>query len=70
MTTPEVTILCATRNGRDVVRLTLSSLRRFTPEIYRILIADNGSTDGTLDYLSGLEWIQLFRRDRSKRAIS
>ena len=70
MSTPEVTILCATRNGRDVVRLTLSSLRRFTPEIYRILIADNGSTDGTLEYLSGLEWIHLFRRDRRRRRTS
>jgi glycosyltransferase involved in cell wall biosynthesis len=64
----DITILCATRNGGDAVRLTFSSLRRFTPEGCRVLVADNGSTDGTLDFLSGLDWIDLFRRDprRSK----
>ena len=63
MSRNDVTILCATRNGADVVRLTLSSLRRSTPEAYRILVADNGSTDGTRDYLASLNWIEVFHRD-------
>jgi glycosyltransferase involved in cell wall biosynthesis len=65
--TPDITILCATLNGRDAVRLTMSSLRRHTPESYRILVADNGSTDGTLEYLRGLDWIELFKHDRRCR---
>jgi glycosyltransferase involved in cell wall biosynthesis len=68
--TTDVTIVCATLNGRDAVRLTLSSLRRFTPERYRILVADNGSTDGTLEYLGSLDWTALFRRRRPPKPIS
>jgi glycosyltransferase involved in cell wall biosynthesis len=67
---PEVTILCATLNGGDVVRLTFSSLRRFTPEPYRILVADNGSTDSTLDYLRSLDWIELFKLDQHRTKAS
>jgi glycosyltransferase involved in cell wall biosynthesis len=65
---PDVTIVCATRNGCDAVRLTLSSLRQFTPEPHHILVADNGSTDGTREYLQSLNWIELFRRDPRRHA--
>jgi glycosyltransferase involved in cell wall biosynthesis len=65
----DVTILLATRNGADVVRLTLSSLRRFTPEAYRVIVADNGSTDGARDYLGSLDWIEIFDRD-PRRALT
>jgi hypothetical protein len=67
---PEVTILCATLNGGDVVRLTFSSLGRFTPEPYRILVADNGSTDSTLDYLRSLDWIELFKLGQHRTKTS
>jgi glycosyltransferase involved in cell wall biosynthesis len=67
---PDVTILCATRNGGAAVRLTLSSLRRFTSGRYRLLIADNGSTDGTREYLSRLDWIELFKRDPRRNGTS
>jgi hypothetical protein len=45
---PLVTILCATLNARLATRLTVETLFRYTPEPVRILVADNGSTDGTL----------------------
>jgi glycosyltransferase involved in cell wall biosynthesis len=67
---PDVTIICATRNGGDVVRLALSSLRQFTPEAYRLLVADNGSTDGTREYLADLDWLELFKRKSRGRATS
>lgn len=70
VSSPDTTIVCATRNGGDAVRLTLSSLRRFTPEACRILVADNGSTDGTREYLAGLAWIELFRRDPRRTLAS
>lgn len=56
---PRVTVLCVTRNAREAVELTLESFRRRTPEPVRVLVADNGSDDGTLDYLRGLSWIEL-----------
>ena len=70
MSPPDVTILCVTRNAADAVRLTLSSFRRFTPERCRLLVADNGSTDGTLEYLERLDWIRLFRHNRHRSGAS
>lgn len=70
MKAPDVTIICATRNAVDAVRLTLSSLRRCTPGGYHTLVADNGSTDGTRKYLAGLGWIELFSRDLHGRHSS
>lgn len=67
---PDVTILCATCDGGDAVRLTLSSLRQFTPEPYQLLVADNGSTDGTREYLAALDWLELFNRDPRRSASS
>jgi GT2 family glycosyltransferase len=55
----DVTIICATVNGRDAVRLTLLSLRRCTPRACRVMVADNGSTDGTLEFLKSLPWVDL-----------
>jgi glycosyltransferase involved in cell wall biosynthesis len=54
--TPPVTILCATFNSRDAVRLTFTSLERHTLEPHVVLVADNGSTDGTLHDLRALPW--------------
>ncbi|MGV9836485.1 glycosyltransferase [Nocardia niigatensis] len=39
----------AVRNARPAVRLTVRSFLRCTPEPVRILVADNGSTDGAAD---------------------
>ena len=58
----DVTIVCATRNGGDAVRLTFESLRRTTVAPLRVLVADNGSVDGTREMLGGLDWIELHRR--------
>jgi GT2 family glycosyltransferase len=76
MTGREVTILCATVNSHDAVRLTLLSLRRFTPTACRVLVADNGSRDGTLEFLKSLPWVDLVtveqrcRMDGRKRATA
>jgi MoaA/NifB/PqqE/SkfB family radical SAM enzyme len=57
--TPRVTVLCVTRNACEAVELTLESFRRRTSEPVRLLVADTGSEDGTLDYLRGLSWLEL-----------
>ncbi len=59
MTAPAVTVLCATLNARAAVRLTLASFRRYTPEPCRVWVADNGSTDGTLDDLLEMSWLSV-----------
>jgi hypothetical protein len=56
---PAVTIICATRNARQTVRLTFASLAHFTPEPRKVLVADNGSTDGTLADLRAIDWLDV-----------
>jgi hypothetical protein len=65
----QVTIVCATRNARSAVRLTFASFRRFTSEACKVLVADNGSTDGTLQDLSSLSWVQLYSIDERLRLM-
>src|SRR5688572_29089417 len=68
MQQPRVTVICATRNAREAVRLTLSSFRRYTPEPCVVLVADNGSTDGTLDDLRAIPWLTVFSLEE-RRAL-
>jgi GT2 family glycosyltransferase len=55
-----VTILVLTWNGLDYTRACLESIRRHTPlgEQVEVLVVDNGSSDGTVPYLRGLDWIR------------
>jgi hypothetical protein len=50
VSTAPVTVLCATRDGAEVVKLTFASLFA-TARPSRVLVADNGSSDGTLEWL-------------------
>lgn len=56
----KVSIIILTWNGLDYTKQCLDSLKssaeRFGCEVY---VADNGSTDGTLEYLEGLDWIRV-----------
>jgi GT2 family glycosyltransferase len=46
-----VSIVVVTRNQLEHTRLCYESLRRHTPEPHEIVFVDNGSTDGTVDWL-------------------
>ncbi|HET6491212.1 MAG TPA: glycosyltransferase, partial [Syntrophales bacterium] len=46
-----VTIGILNWNGIQHIRLCLESIRRNTPEPHEIIVVDNGSTDGSLEYL-------------------
>lgn len=61
-----VTVVILTWNGIDYTRRCLETLRATTdhPE-YRIVVVDNGSTDGTLEYLEELDWITLVRNGKN-----
>jgi hypothetical protein len=56
---PRVTVVCATRNARAAVRLTFASFFRYNALEAPIFVADNGSTDGTLEELRRWPQIQL-----------
>ena len=48
MTLPELSICILTLNSRDYLRECLESIRQYPPKGgYEILVADNGSDDGT-----------------------
>jgi GT2 family glycosyltransferase/thioredoxin-like negative regulator of GroEL len=50
-TAPLVSIAILTLNGLHHTRLCLESIERATDLPYELLLVDNGSTDGTVDYL-------------------
>lgn len=47
----------------DFTRLCLRSIRKFTEYPYEVIVIDNSSGDGSLDYLKSLNWIRLIERD-------
>jgi tetratricopeptide (TPR) repeat protein/cellulose synthase/poly-beta-1,6-N-acetylglucosamine synthase-like glycosyltransferase/serine acetyltransferase len=56
---PLVSIIILHQNGLDNIRLNLESIRRNTPEPHEVIIFDNGSSDGSRDYLRSLSDIIL-----------
>lgn len=62
MRRPKITIIIVTWNGLEYTRRCLETLRANTKETpYELIVADNGSTDGTLEYLESLPWITCLR---------
>ena len=52
-------IVMLTSNQLEYTRMCLASLRACTDEPYEVIVVDNGSTDGTVDYLRRLEGVRL-----------
>ena len=46
----------------EFTRLCLRSIRKFTSYPYQVIVVDNDSGDGSLDYLRKLKWIRLLER--------
>jgi GT2 family glycosyltransferase/glycosyltransferase involved in cell wall biosynthesis len=57
---PPITIIILTWNALDHTKGCLDSLRANTdhPD-YQVIVADNGSTDGTIEYLQSLPWVKV-----------
>jgi GT2 family glycosyltransferase len=57
----KITIIILTWNGLAYTKRCLETLRARTvfPD-YEVVVVDNGSTDGTVEYLRSLNWLRLF----------
>lgn len=44
-------LIILTRNNLEYTKLCLESIHRYTPEPHEVIVVDNGSTDGTVEYL-------------------
>jgi hypothetical protein len=64
-TAPLVTVVIPTFNNRFLIELCLRSMRRCTGSPFCVIVKDNGSTDGTLEYVeaSGLADLVLTSTD-------
>jgi GT2 family glycosyltransferase len=51
MSEPRVTVIVPNWNGKDLIGDTLKSLKRQSLKDFATLVVDNGSTDGSADYL-------------------
>jgi GT2 family glycosyltransferase/Flp pilus assembly protein TadD len=56
---PLVSVIILNYNGLEDIRICLESIKRNTPEDHEIIVVDNGSTDGSLEYLRSLPDIML-----------
>ena len=56
----KVSVIILTWNGLEYTKKCLESLRPSAERSgCRVYVADNGSSDGTLEYLQGLDWIEV-----------
>ena len=60
MTTPLTSIIILTFNELEYTRACVESIYRHTPEPFELIFVDNGSTDGTRDYLATLDALCIF----------
>ncbi len=58
----KVTICIVNYKTEELTRLCLRSIRKFTRFPYEVIVVDNNSEDGSLDYLRSLKWIKLIER--------
>ncbi len=63
----KVSIVMLTWNGLDYTKQCLKSLhdRTATPPAYELIVVDNGSTDGTVEYLEKQDWLTLIKNERN-----
>lgn len=60
---PLVTICMPHWQVKELITLSLRAIRKYTqPELYEVIVVDNGSQDDSLEYLRGLPWVRLIER--------
>jgi Predicted glycosyltransferases len=62
----KVSIIILTWNGIEFTKKCLSSLKSNTNFCdYEVIIVDNGSTDGSIEYLETIDWITLIKNEKN-----
>jgi glycosyltransferase involved in cell wall biosynthesis len=64
----KATICVVNYRTLDFTRLCLRSIRKFTQEPCEVIVVDNDSRDGSVEYLRGLPWIRLIERRNANDA--
>jgi GT2 family glycosyltransferase/tetratricopeptide (TPR) repeat protein/SAM-dependent methyltransferase len=59
-------IVILTHNQLEYTRLCLDSIRLRTDEPYELILVDNGSTDGTVDYLRSLSGVKVILNEANR----
>ena len=59
-------LVLVTHNELAYTRLCVDSIRLRTDEPYELIFVDNGSSDGTLDYLHSLEGVTVIRNEDNR----
>jgi GT2 family glycosyltransferase/tetratricopeptide (TPR) repeat protein len=62
----KTSIILVTHNQLDYTQLCLDSIRYRTAEPYELIVVDNASTDGTLDYLRPQEHVRLIANSENR----
>src|SRR6266550_3444939 len=75
MPLPSLSVIVASRNRRDLLRRCLDSLCRQTcdPASYEVIVADDGSTDGTAETVERLRTpfaLRLLRLEQAGQAAA
>lgn len=58
-------IIVIALNGLDYTKRCIESIRKYTKPSYELIVVDNGSTDGTLEYLKAQKDIKLITNDEN-----
>jgi GT2 family glycosyltransferase len=59
-------IVIVTHNQLEFTRQCVESIRRLTDEPYEIIVVDNASTDGTVEYLRAMSCVRLITNDTNR----
>jgi GT2 family glycosyltransferase/tetratricopeptide (TPR) repeat protein/2-polyprenyl-3-methyl-5-hydroxy-6-metoxy-1,4-benzoquinol methylase len=59
-------IVIVTHNQLEYTRMCLDSLRRLTDEPCELIVVDNGSSDGTVEYVSAFQNVRLIVNDSNR----
>src|SRR5437867_3186693 len=63
----KVTIVILTWNGLSYTKRCLETLHGHTDfQCYEVIVVDNGSTDGSVEYLKSISWIRLIQNSSNK----